>query len=80
MSYEGIRIPYFSDPSVKYDTFPTGVVFGRHAANNALTLTLRAPTVSAFSGVPMMVAPPAIEIVSPRNGGPCLDSNVLITA
>ena len=81
MSYEGIRIPYFSDPSVKYDTFPTGVASGPHAANNALTLTLRAPTVSAFSGVPTMVAPPAIEIVSPRNGATVfLDSNVLITA
>jgi hypothetical protein len=47
--FPGVRIPRFSNPDVLYDGVATGVAgSGDDAANNALTLSLAAPTVAGF--------------------------------
>lgn len=49
MSYEGIRIPHFSNPDVYFDGQPTGVPIGQVLeAHNAWTIYRRSSTVAGF--------------------------------
>jgi hypothetical protein len=63
MSYVGLRIPYFSNPSVSFD----GVATGGSSANNARTLERRMETVSAFSGTASTTLTPTVGIISPTD-------------
>lgn len=51
MAYEpGRTIPYYSNPDVLFRGVPTGVAAGTNAANNAATITQRAPAIADLRG------------------------------
>lgn len=79
MSYVGQRIPHFSNPNVTFASAPTGVVSGTNAANNAQTLRLRMPVVSAFSGTTSTTITPTVSLLVPTNTT-YVGSNFLLTA
>jgi hypothetical protein len=81
MSYQGVRIPYFSNPSVNFLGVPTGVATGVNAANNALTLSQRMQTVSAFSGSAATTQAPTVAITMPTNNASTfVGDNIMFTA
>lgn len=81
MSYPGQRIPYFSNPLVNFLGVPTGIASGANAANNAQTLSLRMPTVSAFSGIASTTQTPTITLTSPTNNTSIfVGSDLVLTA
>jgi hypothetical protein len=76
--FSGERLPWFSNPDVRYGGVPCGVPPGLPgAADNADVLNLTAPIVAGFRGDAVSTVPPLVALVEPPNGSECLDSTNL---
>ncbi|HVY69507.1 MAG TPA: Ig-like domain-containing protein, partial [Verrucomicrobiae bacterium] len=69
-------VPFFSNPRIVFNNVPMGVAEGAtNACDNARTLSMTAPVVSAFYGPATTTVPPAVGITAPADGATFLSGN-----